>query len=81
MKKLKYILTIYNRNTKTLQHLERDKETINATIIKELSDQGHCACTSGVNRSEHPKEFFQAGTTKDDTKCFSILCIEETIED
>ena len=35
----------------------------------------------GVNRSERPQEFFQAGTTKDNSKCFSILCIEEIIED
>ena len=81
MKKLKYILTIYDRNTKTIQHLARNAEDINATVTKELGDWGHCACTSGVNRSTRPQEFFQAGTTKDDSKCFSILCIEESIED
>ena len=80
MKKLRYILTIYDRNTKTIQYLERDETTINETVTKELGDWGHCAMTSGVNRSKHPQEFFQAGTTKDDLKCFSILCIEEDIE-
>ena len=80
MTKLRYILTIYDRNTKTVQHLERDAETINATVTKELGDWGHCAMTSGIDRSARPKEFFQAGTTKDNTKCFSILCIEEEVE-
>ena len=81
MKKLRYILTIYDRNTKTVQHLERDAETINATVTKELGDWGHCTSTSNVDRSARPKEFFQAGTTKDNTKCFSILCIEENIDE
>lgn len=80
MTKLRYILTIYDRNTKTISHLERDAETINATVTKELGDWGHCASTSGVDRSARPQEFFQAGTTKDNTKCFSILCIEEEVE-
>lgn len=77
MSKLRYIITIYDRETKTVQHLERDACDINETVTKKLGDWGHCACTSGVDRSAHPQEFFQAGTTKDDTKCFSILCIEE----
>ena len=81
MTKLKYILTIYNRDTKTVHHLERSAEDINATVTKELGDWGHCACTSGIDRSTRPQEFFQAGTTKDNSKCFSILCIEESIED
>jgi hypothetical protein len=38
MTKLRYILTIYDRNTKTIKHLERNAETINATITKELGD-------------------------------------------
>ena len=80
MTKLRYILTIYDRDTKTVSHLERDATTINETVTKELGDWGHCACTSGVDRSKAPQEFFQAGTTKDNTKCFSILCIEETID-
>ena len=79
MTKLRYILTIYDRNTKTVQHLERDAETINTTVTKELGDWGHCTCT-GADRSARPQEFFQAGTTKDNSKCFSILCIEEEIE-
>ena len=77
MKKLRYIITIYDRNTRTIQHLERDETTIDATVTKELGDWGYCAMTSGVDRSKAPKEFFQAGTTKDNSKCFSILCIEE----
>ena len=81
MTKLKYILTIYNRDTKTVHHLERDAETINATVTKGRGDWGYCAMTSGVDRSARPQEFFQAGTTKDNSKCFSILCIEESIED
>ena len=80
MKQLRYILTIYDRNTKTISHLERDETTINETVIKELGDQGHCALTSGSNRSSRPKEFFQAGTNLNNTKCFSILCIEEEVE-
>jgi len=80
MTKLRYILTIYDRNTKTIKHLERNAETINATITKELGDWGHCATTFGIDRSKAPKEFFQASTTKDNTKCFSILCIEEEVE-
>ena len=81
MTKLKYILTIYNRDTKTIHHLERTAENINATVTKELGDWGYCAMTSGVDSSKASKEFFQAGTTKDNSKCFSILCIEESIED
>ena len=80
MTKLRYILTIYDRNTKTLSHLERNASNINETVIKELGDWGYCASTSCVDRSARPQEFFQAGTTKDNTKCFSILCIEEEIE-
>lgn len=80
MTKLRYILTIYDRNTKTIQCLERDGETINATVTKELGDWGHCTLTSGVDRFARPYEFFQTGTTKDNTKCFSILCIEEEVE-
>lgn len=80
MKKLRYILTIYNRNTKTLSHLERDASNINETVTKELGDWGHCAMTSGVDRSARPQEFFQAGTSLDNSKCFSILCIEEEVE-
>jgi len=79
MKVMRYILTIYDRNTKTVSHLERDEKTIDETVAKELGDWGHCASTSGVDRSARPKEFFQAGTTKDNTKCFSILCIEEEV--
>lgn len=58
MKKLRYILTIYDRNTKTLSHLERNASNINETVIKELGDWGHCAMTSGANRSSRPQEFF-----------------------
>ena len=80
MKKLRYIITIYDRNTRTIQYLERDETTINETVTKELGDWGHCVMTSGVDSSKASKEFFQAGTTKDNSKCFSILCIEEEDE-
>ena len=80
MTKLRYILTIYDRNTKTISHLERNSETIDETVEKELGSwTTHLAMTSGV--ANHPKEFFQTGTTKDNSKCFSILCIEEELEE
>jgi len=74
---VKYYVTIVERTTNTIHHLERNVDTIDKTIEKELGGWGnlHAAGTSGVKRTEN--EFFQSGVTKDNTKCFSILCIEE----
>lgn len=73
---LKYYITIVERTTKTVQHLIRGEQTIDQTVEKELGGwTTHSAMTSGVVR--HDKEFFQAGTTKDNLKCFSILAVWE----
>jgi hypothetical protein len=73
---LKYFITIVEvkNGTPLVFHLERDEETIEATVQKELGGwSSHLASTSGANR--HEKEFFQAGTTKDGSKAFSILAV------
>ena len=71
---LKYYITIVDRITNTIHHLERTKDNIDATIVKELGSwTTHSAMTSGV--AKHEEEFFQAGTTKDNKKCFSILAV------
>lgn len=75
MKTLTYYITIFDRATKTVHNLVRTEETIEETIAKELGSwTSHSAMTSGVKQRQ--KEFFQAGTTRDDSKCFSILAIE-----
>ena len=72
---LKYYITIVDRKTKTVHHLERDETNIERTVEKELGGwTTHSAMTSGVKNRE--TEFFQAGTTKDDNKAFSILAVE-----
>ena len=71
---LKYYITIVERATNTVHHLERTEDNIESTIQKELGSwSNHLAMTSGV--ANHEKEFFQAGTTKDNSKCFSILAV------
>jgi hypothetical protein len=75
---LKYYITIVVRATNTVHHLECTSETIDETIEKELGSwTTHSATTSGVNK--HKEEFFQAGTTKDNSKAFSILAVWENI--
>jgi len=73
---LKYFITIVEvkNGTPLVYHLERDVDTIEATVQKELGGwSNHLATTSGSNR--HEKEFFQAGTTRDGSKAFSVLAV------
>ena len=81
MKKLIYYITIVNRNTNTVHNLVRDEKTIDATVEKELGGWNnlHAASTSGIKMGN--SEFFQAGVTKDDSKCFSILCVASDVEE
>ena len=75
---MKYIITIVFRATGTVHNLERNEDTINSCINKELGgwDNLHAASTGG--KSERGSlEYMQAGTTIDNSKVFSILCIEE----
>ena len=74
----KYFVTIYDRTNNSINYFERTADTIDALIKKELGSwTTHSACTSGVNY--HKDEFFQTGTTKDNSKCFSILCVVPSI--
>lgn len=72
----KYYITIITRATMTHASLERTEEDINKTIEKELGgwDNLHSAMTSGALHNDD--EFFTAGTTKDNAKAFSILCVK-----
>jgi len=76
---LKYYITIVVRANNLVHHLVRNEENIDTTIQKELGSWGnlHGAMTSGKNT--HPREFFQTGVTKDNTKAFSILAIWEEV--
>lgn len=73
---IKYYITIVDRNTKTVHNLVRDKETVTPTIDNELGgwDNLYAACTG--DRYRNKDEYFTAGTTKDNSKCFSILAID-----
>ena len=75
MKKITYYLTIVVRESNTVHHLERDSETIDATIRKELGGWGNLRAASTGNSTE----YFQAGTTYDNSKVFSILCVESKV--
>ena len=76
---MKYIITIIDRlKSNTVHHLERTEDNINQTIEKELNgwDNLYSACTSCAQRDLlHKDEYFMAGTTKDNSKAFSILCV------
>lgn len=76
----RYFITIYDRNTNSVQYFERTQETIDSLVEKELGSwTTHSACTSGVKPNKD--EFFQTGTTKDNSKCFSILCVVTEVKE
>lgn len=77
---MKYIITIYNRETGTTSNLYRTEENITATIEKELGGWPNlfAASTSGISRDQ-PNEYMQAGTTRDNKFVFSILCVKENV--
>ena len=81
MKQKIYYITIVERTTNTVSQLVRDEKTIDETVRKELGGWNnlHAATTSGIKMGNG--EFFQAGVTKDDTKCFSILCFLSDVEE
>ena len=74
---LKYYITVVDKKTSTVHHLERDENTVNATIIKELGgwDNLHTASTGGAKVNHLSKDYYMAGTTRNNSKGFSILCI------
>lgn len=72
----KYFITIVNNTTLTTQNLVRDDENINATIDKELGGWANLKSASTSSHELDSYNYQQAGTTKDNTKSYSILCIE-----
>ena len=73
---LTYYITIIDRETKTQKNLVKNEDDIDKTITSELGGWNNLlsACTSGMNWMG--EEYFMAGTTRDDSKVFSILCIK-----
>ena len=70
-----YHITIVNRTTNIVQYFKETSETVDEVIKRELGTWSNfIAMTHGVTKNK--KEFFQAGTTRDNSKCFSILAIE-----
>jgi hypothetical protein len=77
---MKYIITIFERVTSTTNLLNKTEDNINETIDKELGGWNnlHACSNSGVKHDLLSKdEYFMAGTTKDNLKCFSIICVNE----
>lgn len=78
---MKYIITIYNKKTRVLKTLERDGNTLQNTIEKELRGWNNMrsACTSPDNNPEDPskKEYCMAGILKDNINIrYSLLVVE-----
>lgn len=73
---MKWIITIWDRKTGTIAALERTSgEDTDKDVVRHLGgwDNLYTACTS----TRVAREYMQAGTTKDGSKAFSILCVED----
>lgn len=72
----KYYITIITRATNSCELIERSDKDIAETIDSLLGGWGNLyySLTSGSNQDDD--EYFTAGTTKDNAKAFSILCVK-----
>ena len=72
----KYFITIVDNKTLTTKNLVRNDDFINSTIDKELGGWANLRSASTSNNEINSYNYQQAGTTKDNKKSYSILCIE-----
>lgn len=68
-----YVLTIIDLKTNTIQHLTRNNQNIDQTVQKKLGGWSNLINASTSNRSLDDINAQSCGTTKDNSKMYSIL--------
>lgn len=71
---MKYYITIVNKKTLTSQYLERNKEELEKTILKEFGGWLNTRVCS--REGSGTDEYCMAGETKDGEKVFSVLAVK-----